>query len=292
MDSVFSSAFWFSSNTRTRWTEIDVFEIGGGAPGGPGPGHPYIMHTNMHIFRDAARGITPARPISKPRNTYHNRRLAGAYYTYAVDWDRGRIQWLFNGRVVRSERNDGHHQWLRLKLDSESFPYWFGLPGRSFRSSLYRVKYVRGWSKTARWRRSSGSRGDPPPQLAADAAAGGRVVGGRAAPAAAAAVAVTNGTFRADGDAAAVGADDADAASVSTTVDAATLGEDAGVSPWALQRVPSPDSPEVILRSPPVPAGGWVAAAGDAGGRVARRAGDWPPRELGADTFGTWNAGD
>eukprot|EP00170_Pyropia_yezoensis_P010212 contig_46751_g10250 len=48
MDSVFSSAFWFSSNTATQWTEIDVFEIGGGASGGPGPGHPYIMHTNFH----------------------------------------------------------------------------------------------------------------------------------------------------------------------------------------------------------------------------------------------------
>lgn len=300
MDSVFSSAFWFSSNTRQKWTEIDVFEIGGGAPGGPGPGHQYIMHTNFHVFRDTARGIFPANPVSAPRNTYHNRRLADSFYTYAVDWDANHIQWLFNGRVVRSERNVGHHQYLRLKLDSESFPYWFGLPSKSFRSSLYRVRYVRGWSKSNRWRRSGSGRGRPPPQPLQPGegeTSGGRTTGGGRLPAAST---TSNATVGAPGEPvfviSAAASDAAEAALATESVPATSLDEDVGVSPWALQRGPSPDSPEELLRSPPVPVGGWAAAvAASEGGRVPRRTGDWAPRVLAADTFTPWtreNAGD
>lgn len=288
MDSVFSSAFWFSSNTPSQWTEIDVFEIGGGATGGPGPGHAYIMHTNFHVFRDTARGIFPSNPVSAPRNTYHSRRLAGEYATYAVDWDAERIQWLFNGRVVRSERNVGHHQYLRLKLDSESFPYWFGLPGPSFRSSIYRVAYVRGWSKSNRWRRSGNGRGRPPPQpLRVEESSGSAGRLGSAS--------INATTVGVAGEpvfvVSSAASDAAEAALATESVAASTLDEDVGVSPWALQRVPSPDSPEELLRSPPVPVGGWVDAAGT-GGRVPRRTGDWAPQPLAADTFGTWNAGD
>lgn len=287
MDSVFSSAFWFSSNTATQWTEIDVFEIGGGASGGPGPGHPYIMHTNFHVFRDAKRGISPSRPVSAPRNTVHSSRLADKYHTYAVDWSADRIQWLFNGRVVRSERNVGHHQHLRLKLDSESFPYWFGLPDASFSSSIYRVAYVRGWSKSNRWRRSGGGRGNPPPQPLSP---GGGRTGGNAGRLAGASP--PNGTVGVAGEpvfvVSAAASDAAEAALLTETVSAATLNEDEGVSPWALQRMPSRNSPAKLLLSPPVPAAGWVPSAG----RVPRRADDWPPRPLGPDSLGKWHAGD
>eukprot|EP00168_Porphyra_purpurea_P014242 TRINITY_DN4064_c0_g1_i2.p1 TRINITY_DN4064_c0_g1~~TRINITY_DN4064_c0_g1_i2.p1 ORF type:complete len:448 (-),score=187.70 TRINITY_DN4064_c0_g1_i2:340-1683(-) len=284
MDSVFSSAFWFSSNTAKRWTELDVFEIGGGASGGPGPGHRYTIHTNFHVFRDVDRGIFPSSPVSAPRNTYHNDRLAAAYHVYAMDWDAERIQWLFNGRVIRSERNVGHHQYLRLKLDSESFPYWFGLPSPDFRSSLFRVSYVRGWSKRNMRRQAGRMRGKLPPPVAfagvnasapgvATVGVGGEPVFVVSAPS--------------------VGV--SDAAVVTKTAAAADLDEDVGVSPFALQRAPSPDSPEVILRSPPVPFVGWEAAAAAAastGIRVARRARYFAPRVLAADTFVSWNAGD
>lgn len=291
MNSVFSSSFWFSSNTPRRWTEIDVYEIGGGGRGGPGPGHPYAMHTNIHVFHDYDRGITPDKRISKPSFFIHKSRLADAYNTYAVDWDKNLIQWLFNGRVVRTESNKGHHQWLRLKLDSESFVSWFGLPSPSFRMSDYRVNYVRGWTKRSRWRRSGSSRGDPSPQTVGPATVG--------APGPARAAAVGLRTVRvgdaADTAASAAAGDDDEGGFESSTVDAATLVEDVGVSPWALQRAPSPGSSEKILRSPPVPFGGWDSLAGRVGrsGRSAARGVQyWPPRVPAADTFGTWNAGD
>jgi len=282
MDSVFSSAFWLSSNTAKQWTELDVFEIGGGAPGGPGPGHPYTIHTNFHVFRDLSRGIHPSAPVSAPRNTYHNARLAAAFHVYAMDWDAERIQWLFNGRVIRSERNVGHHQYLRVKLDSESFPYWFGLPSPSFRSSDFHVSYLRGWSKRNKWRQSGGGRGDLPPAVGL---AGVNVT----APGVASVGADGKPVFVVPAPAGAT----SDAALATKTTPASGLTEDVGVSPFALQRGPSPGSPEVILRSPPVPRVGWAAAAAtSAGGKVARRARHFAPRALAADTFVSWNAGD
>lgn len=282
MDSVLSSAFWLSSNTAKQWTELDVFEIGGGAPGGPGPGHRYTIHTNFHVFRDLSRGINPSAPVSAPRNTYHNARLAAAYHVYAMDWDAERIQWLFNGRVIRSERNVGHHQYLRVKLDSESFPYWFGLPSPAFRSSDFRVSYLRGWSKRNKWRKSGGGRGRLPPPVSF---ARGEVP----APGVASVGAAGKAVFVVP----VPGAGASDAALVTKTTPATSLVEDVGVSPFALQRAPSPGSPEEILRSPPVPFAGWAAAAVvSAGRRIARRVRHFAPRALAADTFVSWNAGN
>lgn len=57
MDSGGSSAFWFSSRVKHRGTgkpyrsEIDVFEIGGKAPG-----HETAYHMNAHIFETPEDG--------------------------------------------------------------------------------------------------------------------------------------------------------------------------------------------------------------------------------------------
>lgn len=56
------------------------------------------------------------------------------------------------------------HSPLQLKVDSESFPTWFGLPTPSFTSTQYRVAYLRSWA-AASGRSRAGRRGTvaPPP---------------------------------------------------------------------------------------------------------------------------------
>lgn len=75
-----------SSRTATDWTELDVYEIGGGAPGGPGAGFPFTLFMNAHVFRRAGTTITPATKVSSPANFASPGRLAGGWHTYGFQW--------------------------------------------------------------------------------------------------------------------------------------------------------------------------------------------------------------
>lgn len=89
-DSVFSSAFWLSSRTRSDWTELDVYEIGGGAPGGPGPGFPYVVFSNAHVFRRTGTDIMPGTVVSSPSNFVAGEQLSSGWHTYGFQWYEGR----------------------------------------------------------------------------------------------------------------------------------------------------------------------------------------------------------
>lgn len=93
-DSIFSSSFWLSSRTQTDWTELDVYEIGGGVPGGPGPGFPYLVFSNAHVFRRTGTAITPETVVSSPANYVAKERLSSSWHTYALQWYDGR--WISN----------------------------------------------------------------------------------------------------------------------------------------------------------------------------------------------------
>ncbi|KAK1867179.1 hypothetical protein I4F81_009686 [Pyropia yezoensis] len=153
---VISSAFWLSWNTDTDWTELDVYELGGNATGGPGPGFPYILFMNTHVFRRTGTDITPDTVLSEPCHYVARIPLISRYNVYALDWNAWTISWLFNGRVVRVTENVYHQQDLVLKLDSETMPTWFGLPSGNWRNQTYSVLYLRAWSRTARHVRNDG----------------------------------------------------------------------------------------------------------------------------------------
>lgn len=141
-----SSSFWFYHNTPERWTEIDVFEIGGGAPGFE---RKYNM--NVHVFRT---------PTEKKHWSKHGAWIAPAdladdFHVYGLEWDRDKIKWYFDGVLVRWVENTHWHQALTLNFDSETMPEWFGLPNDGDLPSTYSIEYVRSWK-----------RGDPP-ELAA-----------------------------------------------------------------------------------------------------------------------------
>jgi beta-glucanase (GH16 family) len=133
-----SSSFWFYHNTPEMWTEIDVFEIGGGAPG-----FERRYNMNVHVFRTP----TESKHWSKHGMWEAPSNLAHDYHVYGLQWDRERITWYFDGVPVRWVENTHWHQALTLNFDSETMPKWFGLPKDEDLPSTYSIEYVRAWKK-------------------------------------------------------------------------------------------------------------------------------------------------
>jgi beta-glucanase (GH16 family) len=133
-----SSSFWFYHNTPKLWTEIDVFEIGGGAPGFE---RKYNM--NVHVFRTP----TENKHWSKHGVWLAPSNLADGYHVYGLQWDKERITWYFDGVPVRWIENTHWHQALTLNFDSETMPKWFGLPKDKDLPSTYSIEYIRAWKK-------------------------------------------------------------------------------------------------------------------------------------------------
>jgi beta-glucanase (GH16 family) len=133
-----SSSFWFYDNTPNNWTEIDVFEIGGGAPGFE---NKYNM--TLHVFKT---------PTQKKHWSVHGEwiapfNFADDYHVYGLEWDPDRISWYVDGVLVRWVENTSWHQALTLNFDSETMPKWFGLPRDDDLPSTYSIDYVRVWKK-------------------------------------------------------------------------------------------------------------------------------------------------
>jgi hypothetical protein len=140
MKSAGSSSFWFYDVTPEVWTEIDVFEIGGGAPG-----FEKKYNMNVHVFRTP----TEKKHFSTSEVWIAPKDLADDYHTYGLQWDKDKIQWYFDGVLVRWVENTYWHQPLTLNFDSETMPDWFGLPKDGDLPSTYSIEYVRAWKKDA-----------------------------------------------------------------------------------------------------------------------------------------------
>jgi len=138
MKSRASSAFWFYHATPETWTEIDVFEIGGGAPG-----HERTVHMNVHVFRTP----TEKKHWSKAGRWDGPFHLADDFHVYALEWDEKRIGYYVDGRVRREIENTHWHQPLHMNFDSETMPNWFGLPKPENLPSTFRIDYVRSWKR-------------------------------------------------------------------------------------------------------------------------------------------------
>jgi len=136
MKSAGSSSFWFYYNEKDVWTEIDVFEIGGGSPG-----FEKKYNMNVHVFR------TPEekRHWSKHGVWEASTNLADDYHVYGLEWNAEKIRWYFDGVLVRWVENTHWHQPLTLNFDSETMPKWFGLPEDKNLPSTYSIEYIRAW---------------------------------------------------------------------------------------------------------------------------------------------------
>jgi len=139
MNSRGSSAFWFYNSTPAWWTEIDVFEIGGGAPK-----HKRAVHMNVHVFvtpEDGKKHWDKSSTWEAPFD------LAADYHVYALEWDKRQLKWYVDGILRRTQENTHWHQPLYLNFDSETMPDWFGLPEEGTLPSTFSIEYVRAWQK-------------------------------------------------------------------------------------------------------------------------------------------------
>jgi hypothetical protein len=134
-----SSAFWFYEGTPEEWTEIDVFEIGGGAPG-----HERTVHMNAHVFHTL---VNPDRHWSSGGTWQSPTPLADGWHIYGLEWSPEKLVYYFDGAVVRDMPNTHWHQPLTLNFDSETMPEWFGLPDVATLPSTFSVEYVRAWKR-------------------------------------------------------------------------------------------------------------------------------------------------
>jgi beta-glucanase (GH16 family) len=139
MNSGGSSSFWFKREGAPGWvTEIDVFEIGGKAPGFE---HKYNM--NLHVFRTPKED----KHWSVGGKWIAPWRLADDYHVYGLEWSADDIRYFVDGVVVQTVENTHWHQPLSLIFDSETMPNWFGMPADEDLPSTFSIEYVRAWKK-------------------------------------------------------------------------------------------------------------------------------------------------
>ena len=133
-----SSAFWFYYSEPEQWTEIDVFEIGGGAPG-----FEHKLFMTVHVFH------TPAEKQHWQIGGVYDApfRLADDYHVYGLEWDEKEIKLYLDGVLLRRGPNTHWHQPLTMNFDTETMPDWFGLPRPEDLPSTYSIEYVRAWKK-------------------------------------------------------------------------------------------------------------------------------------------------
>lgn len=136
MRSLASSSFWFYYGDTKAWTEIDVFELFAATPQ-----HERMVYMNAHVFRT---------PTVKEHLEHSGKWeapfvLADGFHLYAVDWDKDRIKWFVDGKLVHEVPNKHWHYPLNMVFDSETFPDWFGLPDKSTLPATFSIEYVRAW---------------------------------------------------------------------------------------------------------------------------------------------------
>lgn len=150
-DSDISSAFWFASdepfsnNSPSWWTELDVFEFSTSTQ--MGKNQATIINSNHHVHRF---GNDPERPHRFAPHQFDNGvKLSNQIHRFALDWTPQYVRWYFNGKLFREIVNDYFHRPLRLKIDRETFPIWFGLPTDNELPNTFDIYYIRSWQRVA-----------------------------------------------------------------------------------------------------------------------------------------------
>lgn len=162
MSSAGSSAFWFSARMKDLATgkpyrsEIDVFEIGGLAPG-----HETKFHMNAHIFEIPTDG---ARHWSKGGTWDAPFRFADNFHVVALEWAPDFITYFVDGVPVRRMKNTHWHAPMFLIFDSETMGDWLGMPKGQDLPSTFSIDYIRAWKNDAtrgQWRNKFAPYQDP-----------------------------------------------------------------------------------------------------------------------------------
>jgi len=133
------SSFWFFNIEPSTWTELDVYEIGGGVKD-----HERKDQMTVHVWRTPEikehHSVGAEWVCDKP--------LADDYHVYGLEWNPKEIRYYFDGVLIRKGQNLYWHQPLTMCFDNETMPEWFGLPLPAELPAKYSVDYVRAWKPT------------------------------------------------------------------------------------------------------------------------------------------------
>lgn len=140
MKAIVASTFWFYDQQPDSWTEIDVFELGAGAPL-----HERSYHMNLHVFLTPTYQGTIADHIKIPETWLAPWPLADDYHLYGLEWDEAKIKWYVDDKLIRTVDNTYWHYPLHMNFDTEIMPDWFGLPSDDQLPGTYKIDYVRSW---------------------------------------------------------------------------------------------------------------------------------------------------
>lgn len=146
MDSNISSAFWLANNDERQWTELDVFEYSTSDEKVGGDHHfKRLFSTNYHVHRHPDPKVPEG--VQSPKSYDIRVDLSRKRVKVGFNWQKDYIEWYLNDVLIRRDRNEYFHQPLHLQLDSETFPFWFGLPekGSNGLPNYFRIMYVRTW---------------------------------------------------------------------------------------------------------------------------------------------------
>ncbi len=154
MNSRGSSAFWFAIDYDGKWgklTEIDVFELCGKPDN-----QVNAYNMNLWAWKDGPRRVDYCDPgpsfnegVDRHSEWHAPWRFADGYHVYGFEWGAEELKFFVDGVVVRISPNTRWHDPLHLTLDSETFPYWFGMPDDKDLPSTFSIEYVRAWKKNA-----------------------------------------------------------------------------------------------------------------------------------------------
>lgn len=146
MDSEISSAFWFANQEGNLWTELDVFEYSTSDKKLGGDLHyERLFATNCHVHKHPDPKVPEK--YKHPKSYDVGFDISSKRIKVGFNWQKDYIEWYLNDVLVRKEKNLYFHQALHLQLDSETFPFWFGLPvvGKNSLPDHFKIMYVRSW---------------------------------------------------------------------------------------------------------------------------------------------------
>jgi len=146
MNSAGSSAFWLSgsavdSKGASYTTEIDVFELGGKAPG-----YERKYNMNAHVFKHPQSGDKHFNVGAVWQAPF---RFADDYHVYGLEWTPDFIRYYVDGALVRSMKNTHWHSPMTLLFDSETMGDWLGVPEAKDLPSTFYTDYIRVWKNAA-----------------------------------------------------------------------------------------------------------------------------------------------
>ena len=91
--------------------------------------HCQCFEMNAHVFHDPGFQ-TIKKCISHPQKITVPYKMCEQVSKVALDWNEERINWMLNGKVVRTLPNTYWHRPLSLQFDSEIMEGYLGLPSK------------------------------------------------------------------------------------------------------------------------------------------------------------------